>query len=433
VELARTHLDIATLRRAVIGVSGIYAFGIPLTLLANILLARFLSVEEFGIYGVALSLVSVLSIPLVAGMPSLLTREVAGYVQSGALAAYRGITNSAYQWVLGLSAVFLGVGGGLILMRPEGDPYRALAIALLLLPLLGMNAVRSGIMKGLGYPVLSEAPTQLLQPVLLLVGFLGLQLVGVISVRTALLWYLCANLIVFSVAFWLLIRRQPSGIAGVRADYCERPRWIRAVLPFAATNAVWTLTAHLAILMLGMFGQTEAAAAMRVAERGAMLISLPLMFVNATIGPHVVASYRGGESEKLAKTVQYGGRMAAICAVPVALVLMAFGLFLISITFGSAYADIAYRPMLVLVAAQTASVLLGPAGVVLMMTGREKANLAIQIVGLAVFAVTAFLLIPPFGAVGAAIGAGSGILLSSILAFMEVRRKLGFPSWGFQA
>mgnify|MGYP000580855527 CR=1 FL=1 len=56
----------------------------------------------------------------------------------------------------------------------------------------------------------------------------------------------------------------------------------------------------------------EAGAAMRGAERGAMLIGFPLMFVNASIGPHIVRLHRSGETDQLARAARYSARMAAL-------------------------------------------------------------------------------------------------------------------------
>ena len=424
--MTKAQFDITSLRKAFLGVSGVYVIGLPLTFLSQILLARFLSVEAFGAFGFAISLVTVVGIPVVAGLPMLLTREVSGYVQAGAIGSYRGIVQTAHLWVLLFSTAALAIAGGVYLINPQsfgtGALARASLVGLLLLPILGLNAIRGGIMKGLGHPTLSEAPTQVLQPALLILGYLALHASGVISAETALFWYIGANALVFAVAYLLLLQKESPETRQTPADHTDRARWLRAVLPFAAMSAVWTLTAQIAVILLGLFGQTEAVAAMRVAERGAMLISFPLMFVNASIGPHIVRLHRSGETDQLARAARYSARMAALAAVPIAAVLIVAGRWLIAVTFGETYADIAYMPLVILVIGQTASVMLGPAGIMLVMTGHERLNLIIQIVGLTVFVSSASLLIGKWGALGAAAGAAFGVALSSLMAFLAIQR-----------
>jgi len=82
--------------------------------------------------------------------------------------------------------------------------------------------------------------------------------------------------------------------------------------------------------------------------------------------------------------------------------------------------------MMVLVLGQMISILLGPAGILLVMTGLERLNLVIQLVALAFFLMTTVLLIGELGALGAAIGAAVHVVLASILAYWAAlkRRKL---------
>ena len=93
--------------KSFINLSTIFFLGIPLLLLANVVLARTLSVADFGIFSFVLSLASVLAIPVAAGMPMLLTREVANYHKKNNWPAYRGILKVAYSWVV-LATIGLG-------------------------------------------------------------------------------------------------------------------------------------------------------------------------------------------------------------------------------------------------------------------------------------------------------------------------------------
>ena len=157
--------------------SGLYLLGIPMMLLANIVLARTLSVAEFGTFGFAIALATVLAIPVAGGLPMLLTREVAAYSQNKDWAAYRGLVVAAYGWVAAMCGLIaLGLSGWWLVARDL--PAGPLLVTVLLVPFLGLNGVRAGILKGLGRPVMAEAPPQLLQPALMILGYLGLAWLG---------------------------------------------------------------------------------------------------------------------------------------------------------------------------------------------------------------------------------------------------------------
>src|SRR5690606_17389976 len=72
-----------TLIRALVGSSGLRLLGVGFSFLVGIQLARGLGVEGYGIYGLAMSIIAVLTIPTEFGLPQLLTREVAAAQSRG--------------------------------------------------------------------------------------------------------------------------------------------------------------------------------------------------------------------------------------------------------------------------------------------------------------------------------------------------------------
>ncbi|MCR6496037.1 oligosaccharide flippase family protein [Thermomonas sp. S9] len=67
----------ATLLKSVGGATGVSMLGMAFTFLLGWQLARGLGAAGYGIYGVAMAVVSMLGVPSQFGLPQLLTREVA--------------------------------------------------------------------------------------------------------------------------------------------------------------------------------------------------------------------------------------------------------------------------------------------------------------------------------------------------------------------
>lgn len=419
-----SRFDSALLFRSFLGVAGLYILGVPLLLLANIVLARTLSVGDFGAFGFALSLATVLAVPVSGGLPMLLTREVAGYARKENWSAYRGLAMVAYRWVL-LACVAIGLASLTWKTMFGGMTDQQLLIIFLLVPFLGLNAIRNGLLKGLGRPVLAEAPSQVMQPALMILGYLTLAWLGLASATHALWWYLTVVVVVLVAASIMLWRVQPAAARGAARDTSDLPRWRRAFLPFAMISAATVLSTQVAVLLLGFAGMDEAVAQLRVAERGAQLVVFPLHAVNTVVGPYFVRAIKSGDKSELRRVARDSVRFALIAALLVGLILIAFGRSLIGWTFGTPYDEQAYLPMAILIAAQTLMITLGSGGIMLIMSGREKISLVGQVLSMALTVAICGALIGRLGAVGAATGAGFGIVASSLFFYFSARRHLG--------
>lgn len=398
--------------------------GIPLAMLANIVLARSLSVSDFGVFAFTISLVTVLAIPVNGGLPVLLTREVAGYASTGNWPAYKGLVFAAHKWVI-VIAIIVGIcllGWWLVIGRTQTQP---LLFAIVILPFLGFNGIRSGILKGLGQPILSETPVSLIQPALLLVGYLGLAGLGLLTLANSLWWYVVVSLGVCLIGVIFLLRVQPAEVGRISLDTTDRQRWQKAMLPLTMLSAATTFTAQIAILLLGALGDSESVAHMSVAQRAAQLVVLPLMVMNSVVAPNFVNALQSGARDQLRSVAQYSARLTFAVALPVATIFALFGRPILGLTFGPDYGVSAYMPMLILVMAQLLSAAVGASGYLLTISGHERLSLVGQVLGVIALAAITIVLAPEYGAVGAACGAAAGILIPKFANALFVWNRLG--------
>ena len=348
--------------KSFLGVGGMYLLSIPVGLLTSILLARNLGPAAFGQYAFVLSLLALLALPVAGGLPQLLTREVAKFSHDGKWALYRGAVRAAHGWVLLMAALVLigfwlaGPVGGLI---PQTGKWVLLGIVVLLVPLQGLNAVRNGTIKGLGFPALAELPTQAIQPILLLASVAALAALDILTAANALWAQVGVAALAFVVASVLFYRIRPANARGHAPEYHNRV-WLIALLPFTLIGLVGTLNTQIGIVLLGTLGTDEAVAALRVAERGAQFVALPLGLVNMVISPHIVRAWQGADTGSLQHLSRKSSRGAFLLALPVGVVLLVFGRPLISLAFGEAYVEHSYLPLVILVLGQLLNVAMGP-------------------------------------------------------------------------
>ncbi len=418
----------AQLLRGGMGVGALKVLSLPLTLLVTILLARALGPEGFGQYAFVIALITTLSMPLGPALMQLTTRETAAMHQAGDVSRIRALLRWANRHVLLGSVMVMVVVGGIALWFAEwrvDDRWTPLLVGLVALPLLGLNAVRAGILAGLRRVVQGQFPDLFVRPLVLLLVAGALMIVGFLNPLTAVFAFLAGAAMAFAVGIVLLKRTFPeSEGASPPTDPALNRQWLRAWMPFTLLVAASTLNAQIGILLLGWMSTDGQVAAMQVAERGAILVVLSLTVVNLVIGPHITQVHRSGDPGKLRDLSRHSARMALAVALPIALPLMFFGEPILSAVFGAEYAEIATLPLAILAFGQLINVGFGSVGMLLTMSGFERDTLLGQLTALIVNVVAAATLIPPFGAVGAALAAALGLVVWNVVLAVLVTRRL---------
>lgn len=405
--------------------SGVYIVSALLLLLTNIVLARMLSVAEFGAFSFAISLATVLTIPVSAGVPMLLTREIATYAQNGEWPACRGLIVASHMWVLLISSV-MGLGMLTWWEMSSKVPGVQLLIAFLLVPFIGLNSIRNGILKGLGRPVLAELPTQVMQPAIMIVGYLALAVLSMASATNALWWYLAVVAVTFGAASVMLILVRPKSLIGLAGDVHDLPRWRKTIVPFMLMGATAVLSTQVAVFVSGILGEEEVVAYLRVAERGAMMVIMPFHVLSAIVGPHIVQAVKSRNIGVQKQVARHSARLMFFTALPVMVTILVGGTYIIKLLFGAPYDQFSYIPLVIIAVSQVAAMSFGHAGMFLTMSGRESLSLASQLIALLVSTSACLLLIGDYGAVGAAIGVAAGVVTSTTISVALVRYHFGF-------
>ncbi len=413
------------------GVGAIRLAAIPLSLLGSVVLARVLGAEAFGQYAYMMALVAVLALPVSGGAPVLVTREAARYSQTGAWGSLRGLLRAGYLWVLGYALLTI-----LLVLLISGwfdaasGRWSLLSVAVLLVPFLGLTNTLSGANKGLGFPLLAEAPLRLLQPA----AFLGIIGLLVLAARLTPALALAAQALASGATYLLAVsvsrRRRSPALYRAVPEYAWRS-WSRALLPITMISLVSTLNAQVGILLLGVLDTDASVAALRIAERGALLVGMSLGIVNIVIAPRIVGYALEDNRRALERLSRYSARAALAIATPIALVFLLGGRDLIGFVFGADYAAIAYGPLAILTLGQLVNVFFGSVGYLLTMSDREADTLWGQGVALVVTAAACGILIPGFGATGAAVGVTLGLLAWNVILAIRVGHRLGIRPTAF--
>lgn len=397
-----------------------------------VVLARLLGVENFGIYAFCLSLVQIVTVPAMLGGQQLLVREVAAYQAKGEYHFLRGLLTRFRQAsflasvVLALSAAIIGY------LAYQGSPMLVpFLVATAIVPLHTVLQLQGAAMRGLRHVLLGQVAL-ILRPTLVIaiVGILFWISDQNLGAEVALAAQLAGSTLLVFITFILLRKLLPNEAKNTRPGY-ETSRWIKSALPFVFASGMQILNKETSVIMLGILQSSEDVGLFRVAQRGALLIAFGLQAVNMAMAPTISEMFTKGEKKRLQRMINKSIMAVLAFSIPVALMLILGGKWIIPFVFGQEYAP-AYLPLVVLCLGQLINVGMGSVGVILNMAGLERFTARGVAISAGASIVLNGALIPLFGAIGAAIATSSSLMIWNILLFIWLYRETGVVSTYFQ-
>ena len=402
---------------------------LPLTILLSIVLARVLGPEDYGRYAFALSLATVLAIPAGQGVVALVLRETAQAALAGDFSLMAGVRKRAHHFLILFTALVWSAGlvySFLILDEAQTAERQSLYVAILLFPVLSLIAIQAGVLQGLHHAFASQIGQLALRPgIALFLVFLALLLVPAFSLQMAYVTQIMAALLALAGSFLIYRYLAPTELSNVVPQYEDR-KWRSAILPFALIAFANTFTAEIGILILGAYGNEVNAGALRVATSGAQLLSFPLFINNMILSPQAAQMFKAGQIEALALRSRKFARLTFLVSAFAGVPLILFATPILAVTFGPEYVSVATRPLQILALGHLVNVSVGPAGMLLSMSGHEEFALRGQVITLLVVVILAIILAPLYGATGAAIAVASGTIVGRFVLVRLCIRILKF-------
>lgn len=404
-----------------------------LTFLATILLVRLLGAANYGVYAYIYALITVLSIPSQFGLPPLALRETARGMAREDGALVRGIWIWAGRFVV-FTALGLALLAGLAIWlwheRFSGAYLSTFAWALLLVPLTALGNLRGAALRGLHRVVQGSLPENLLQPGVLVVLLGGAFLVGLsLSPAQAMSLQVTAAAAAFGVGAWLLLRATPTEVRRTAPRF-EGRFWIQSVLPLAFIGGMQLINKNASIVILGFFVPAEQIGIYRVAVQVSILASFGLQAMNMVVAPRFASLYARGEKKRLQHLVTYSARAILGFNLLVTAGFAVLGRWFLGLFFGIEFTA-AYAPFMILLIGQFVNSAAGSVGFLLNMTGHERETARGMAVAAVLNLLLNFLLIPPFGMIGAAVATAAAMLTWNLLLWWAVRKRLGINSLAF--
>lgn len=409
-------------------------------LVASIVLARTLGPGSYGVYAFVFSLITLLSLPVKMGLPTLIIRETAKADQAKEESLMFGV----WRWSDRMMAVMTVATLSVIVLyfwlssEDQNSKRNALVFALPLIPLIGFAEARGAAVRGLRHVALGSIPNKILRPSLLALAVLFASFWISTPLNATQVFGIHIAIASITLLVAIFIRRHVKSSDGklVKGQNTETTRaWLKAILPLSVIAGLQAISHNTDILMLGVMAQDVDTGLYRVALSGATIAIFGLTTVNLVLQPYFARAWGAKDQTQLQKLASFGARVSVASTLPVLVVFWFGGTWLLTFVYGAEYAG-AFWALIILCLSQVLSAFFGSVGNLLTMSGREWIALTGLALSTAINVFLNWMLIPRYGIEGAAVATGVSITVWNIGLWAAAWRvmqidssPIGFRIW----
>jgi O-antigen/teichoic acid export membrane protein len=407
-----------------------------LAYLSNVLFARWMGTFEFGVFVYVWTWVLLIGQALDLGLSTAAQRFIPEYRERGMLDLLRGYISHSRWIAVGVAMAVSAMCAGLVwLLSSHLDSYNIipLYIACIALPAYALANVQDGIARSYDWVALGIVPTYIVRQLLLTILMAGVYFGGLpVDAVSAMILSVAAIWIPALLQTFVLDRRLSKKIEpGPKAHNVKL--WIVTALPILLAEGFYLLLTHADLLMLQQFRSPEDVAVYYAAVKTLALVAFVYFSIAATTAHRVAAYHAAGDTEGLANFMRKAMALTFWPSLAATIVLLVLGKPILSL-FGPQFTE-GYHLMFILAIGLLARAAIGPMERFLNVIGKQGINALIYGGAFAVNIVLCLVLIPPFGAAGAAIAISTALVVETIALVVLLKKQMGINifAWGRRA
>ena len=397
---------------------------IAASLVGGALVARSLDINTYGIYGLILTAITIITTLSDFGGWQVLTREAAA---ARHLEARRNVELLLKNYFV-LATIISLTGGALtgLFLSPTGLGFWSIFVVCSLgSTLVVLSNLISACLRGSGKLILGQISELVIRPLVTLGWALGVYLEfgpkGA-SVIEPLMGYTLAG--VMGLLFAYVVYRGNLSICAPLETAKSRPVILRGGVLCAAELARSGISA-VGLISLGLLGQGMELGSFRAALTIYAVSTLPSTMCNIVFGPKIARSESFGRKEELKRSYIEIALTLLIMNSIVALVFIVFGHQAINLVLGEQY-EISFIPLVILMSLEAIGSMFGHPIVFLAMRNQERALLRLNLESFVIVTFSTWLFVPKLGAAGAAAALGIALTYMKTRGAWTVTRDL----WG---
>ncbi len=388
------------------------------------LVARVLGGDDAGRFFLALSVIQIVSTVARLGLERPLTRHVAAELAVGdtRAAGRAAIVGCGAVAAASVAAALALAGGapwiaGRLLGQPDMVPI--LMLAALIVPLQNLAFVLAAVLIGLERGAAAQMVMNALAPMLCL----GALVLGADDLHRLLWVYAGAFGLCAGLGLILVLRDATRWRTGaVVPGAVALPSLWHGAGPLLVVDVAQAALLSVPVLILGAFADPDAVSVFALCSRLSMLVTTVVLSLGALSAPVFARHHRLGDWSALREAVAGNRRTTILLCVPLTIGLAIVAgpmLRLLGVATASGV-----PVLLILLVGQLVFCLLPSRDLVLAMAGQASVLRRLSLWQLGVCMVLCFALIPPLGAVGAAVASATIWIGGAVALAISVPRRL---------
>jgi O-antigen/teichoic acid export membrane protein len=394
------------------------AFAVLANLVVQVLLVRYLSKSGFGVFAFALSIATLGQALAAFGLRRGVGRFLPIYEERGELDKVAGTLVFAIAAVLslGLAVVLVVIGlGGVIEGSFSGAPETSavLAALIVLAPIQAVADLLDGVFAVFTRPRAIFFRKFVYTPVMRLIMVVTLALAGAGVVPFAIGYTVIggAGTVVYGAALvpTLRERRLWERLRGRRLTFPIR-ELLSFTVPLLTNDLAFAFINAVGVVLLGLLSGAQDVAELRAVVPVAMTMSYVLSSFGLLFTPIAARLFARSDAAELNRLYWQTAVWTTVLSYPIFIVSTGWAGPLTRLLFGDRYSSSASL-LAVLAVGRFITAAAGPNGVLLGVYGHVRYLVATNVVAMIMSLALSLALIPPFGAMGAAISATATLAL----------------------
>jgi O-antigen/teichoic acid export membrane protein len=390
------------------------------------ILGRALSPSEVGVFNLGLTISSLVVLVILVGLDRGVVRFIAHYVSVNDRERELGTVTNSLKIMLLTTLIIMPLSWFLaddlavfVFHKPELAPV--LQVFTLTLPFIALTRWSMGVF--LGYKQVKPIVfiEQILVPVLRIVVAIFMIIALYQTATTFSFSYLLSAIVGFGfsgVAIWLFVHAR-------KGDYRSAPVYRELLLfswPLLFAGLLNRTNTYTETLVLGGFASSEQVGIYTICLKISIILTIFFEALNGIWGPYITEIFARRDLDKLTYQFKAATYWAFSLTLPFALLMFLEAPTVLAV-FGPEYIQGA-TILRILIISQVIYVLGGMSALVLIMTGYSRLNLFNLILTILLSLLLDFLIIPTYGAMGAAIASLASLGFVTLLRAIQVFNKI---------
>jgi O-antigen/teichoic acid export membrane protein len=401
----------------------VYGVGFALTYCSQLIIARVVGVDTYGVYAYVFAWMVVLAYFSALGFDVGLLRFVPAYQAKRAWPLLQGVIQYAQRraMLVGLCVILVGIW--VVKTWVSSPELRSTFFAgFALVPILALVRIRCSAVRAFGGVVSALVPDRVVRDgtLIALLAVAGLGLGWTLNAPFVMFATLISSALGLVCAGVAMRNRRPRAVDNILPAY-DAAVWRRAAIPLVILGATEALLNRTGVILLGWIADTKNAGIYSLAFNIALVVTLPRIAVNTLFAPMIsdLHTRRDKETMQLLITRTSSWTFCAGICIAAALFVLADPLLA---WFGAGY-DAGVPALRILLVSQVLAASAGSQLYVMTMTGHERGAAVLLACCAMANAGASAVLVGMFGLIGAAIGTAVSLVVWNVaMAFFLWRR-----------